>query len=98
MISNPPDVVAAPLSAAGVVVQTADRAASPLPTGDGHLIGYPAQFFAGAGSASDASIVPLGPADERTDVRITLHPARGHNVSGSVTGAAPALDDLVLRR
>ena len=83
--------------ASSMVVQTADRAAPAVPTGDGHVLTYPAQFFANAAAASDAVVLSLAPGDERSDVRFTLRLQRGHNVAGVVTAAAGAADDLVLR-
>ena len=83
--------------ASSLVVQTADRSAPAVPTGDGHVFVYPAQFFAGAAAALDAAELALGAGDERVDVRFTLRLARGHNVSGVVSSASGAADDLVLR-
>jgi hypothetical protein len=83
--------------ASSLVVQTADRSAPAVPTADGHVAVYPAQFFAGAAAASDAAVLSLRPGDQRVDVRFTLQLQRGHNVSGVVASASGAADDLVLR-
>ena len=57
-----------------------------VPGPNGTLLLSPLTFYPGTGSVADATVLTLGPGDERVGIDFTLPLVAGVRVSGSVTG------------
>lgn len=71
--------------------------ASPVISGDGRMAAYITQFFPGAGTIGDATVVTLGSGEVRTgvDIKMPLQPTI--KISGVVTGPDGPLPNLQVR-
>jgi hypothetical protein len=58
----------------------------PMPGPDGTVLLHPPVYFPNASDPSDATVLTLGPGDDRTSIDLTLPLMRGVHVSGTVTG------------
>jgi hypothetical protein len=70
--------------------------ASPPPDERGTLLVYPTYYHPSARRSSDATVVTLRPADEKTGVDFRLSPVPASRLSGVVTGPAGPVANLVL--
>jgi len=71
--------------------------AMPVTSGDGRMAAYITQFFPGAGTIGDATVVTLGSGEVRTgiDIKMPLQPTI--KISGVVTGPDGPLPNLQVR-
>jgi hypothetical protein len=79
-----------------VVAHTSDRLPPADISADGRLTMYSAQFFSGASTMEDATIITLGAGEQRVGLSLALQSTRSHLISGTLTGAAGPLADLAL--
>lgn len=79
-----------------VVAHTSDRLPPADISADGRLTMYSPQFFSGAATMEDATVIELGAGEQRVGVSLALQAARSHQVSGTATGPAGPLADLAL--
>jgi hypothetical protein len=64
---------------------------------DGALSIYPTHFFPGVTTPATATLIPVGPGEERSDIDFMLRPVRTVRVSGTLTGPDGPAGDYVLR-
>lgn len=84
------------MEAGGARVQVA-RYTTPLAPINGRTAVYPPTFSPNVRSFSEARVIELGQAEERTGVDIALTPVAAFTVSGVVEGPGEALKNLTLR-
>ena len=74
----------------GIVIDgwqvTTSNEGTMMPGPTGTLLLSPLTFYGGSGSAADATVLTLGPGDDRAGIDFTLPLVAGVRVSGSVTG------------
>ena len=78
------------MATSGIVIDgwqvTTSGESTMMPGPNGTLLLSPLTFYGGTGSAADATVLTLGPGDERVGIDFTLPMVAGVRVSGSVTG------------